>query len=112
MLADLAQDLDRQGANLVVAHDVGQVRDVLRRAEVPGIEVGVHPTVDAAVHAALRGTGKDRVADPRSAPRMIRAPEPDPPAPSPTPTATVRLRHRIGENRGVLSRGPSLTRCG
>jgi sulfate permease, SulP family len=68
MLADLAQDLDRQGTILVVARDVGQVRDVLRRAEVPGIEVGVHPTVDAAVHAALRGTGEDRVADPGPAP--------------------------------------------
>ena len=41
-----------------MARDVGQVRDVLRRAEVPGIAVGVHPTVDAAVHAALGGTGK------------------------------------------------------
>jgi hypothetical protein len=36
---------------------------------------------------------------------MIRAPEPDWPAPGPAPVATVRLRHRIGENRGVLSRG-------
>ena len=38
-------------------------------------------------------------------PWMIRAPEPDRPAPGPAPVATVRLRHRIGENRGVLSRG-------
>ena len=30
---------------------------MLQRAEVPGIAVGVHPTVDAAVHAALGGTG-------------------------------------------------------
>jgi len=30
---------------------------VLQRAEVPGIAVGMHPTVDAAVHAALGGTG-------------------------------------------------------
>jgi hypothetical protein len=56
MLADLAQDLRRQDADLLVARDVGQVRDVLQRAEVPDIAVGVHPTVDAAVHAALRGT--------------------------------------------------------
>ena len=34
---------------------------------------------------------------------MIRAPEPDRPAPGPAPVATVRLRHRIGENRGVRS---------
>ena len=57
MLADLAQDLGRQDTDLLVARDLGQVRDVLQRAEVPGIAVGVHPTVDAAVHAALGGTG-------------------------------------------------------
>ena len=58
MLADLAQDLGRQDTDLLVARDLGQVRDVLQRAEVPGIAVGVHPTVDAAVHAALGGTGR------------------------------------------------------
>ena len=59
MLADLAQDLRRQDTDLLVARDVGQVRDVLQRAEVPGIEVGVHPTVDTAVHAALDRTPTD-----------------------------------------------------
>jgi len=38
-----------------VARDVGQVRDVLRRVEVPEIAVGVYPTVDAAVAGALAG---------------------------------------------------------
>ena len=64
MLADLAQDLGRQDTDLLVARDVGQVRDVLQRAEVPGIAVGVHPTVDAAVHAALTGTDETSAADP------------------------------------------------
>jgi sulfate permease, SulP family len=41
MLADLAQDLRRQDTDLLIAHDLGQVRDVLQRAEVPGIAVGV-----------------------------------------------------------------------
>jgi sulfate permease, SulP family len=59
MLADLAQDLRRQDTDLLVARDVGQVRDVLQRAEVPGIEVGVHPTVDTAVRAALDRTPTD-----------------------------------------------------
>jgi len=55
MLADLAQHLRRRGIRLLVAHDVGQVRDVLRRIEVADIAVGVYPTVDAAVAAALAG---------------------------------------------------------
>ena len=55
MLADLAHDLRRRGTRLLVARDVGQVRDVLRRVEVPEIAVGVHPTVDAAVEAARSG---------------------------------------------------------
>jgi MFS superfamily sulfate permease-like transporter len=58
MLADLAQDLRRQDTDLLVARDVGQVRDVVQSAEVSGIAVGVHPTVDAAVHAALDRTGQ------------------------------------------------------
>jgi len=53
MLADLAQHLRRCDTRLLVARDVGQVRDVLRRVEVPDIAVGVYPTVDAAVAAAL-----------------------------------------------------------
>ena len=69
MLADLAQNLRRQGTRLLVARDVGQVRDVLQRAEVPGIVVGVHPTVDAAVEAALGSSlGEIGAADPQPPP--------------------------------------------
>lgn len=50
MLADLVRDLRQQGATLYLAHDLGQVRDVLRRA---GIELPhVYPTVEQAVAAA------------------------------------------------------------
>jgi anti-anti-sigma factor len=50
MLADLHRDLRRQGVELFLAHDLGQVRDVLRRA---GVTLPhVHPTVEAAVQAA------------------------------------------------------------
>jgi sulfate permease, SulP family len=52
MLADLDRDLRRQGVELHVAHNLGQVRDVLRRAGVALPQV--HPTVEAAVHAARR----------------------------------------------------------
>ena len=55
MLADLAQHLRRWDTRLLVARDVGQVRDVLRRVEVPDVAAGVYPTVDAAVAAALAG---------------------------------------------------------
>jgi SulP family sulfate permease len=58
MLAELAQDLRSRGTCLLVARDVGQFRDVLRRVEVPGIAVGVHMTVDTAVHAALGGVNE------------------------------------------------------
>lgn len=58
MLAELAQDLRSRGTRLLVARDVGQFRDVLRRVEVPGIAVGVHMTVDTAVHAALGGVNE------------------------------------------------------
>ena len=68
MLADLAQDLGRRDTDLLVARDLGQVRDVVKHAEVPGIAVGVHPTVDAAVHAALGGTGPGWPAAPEAAP--------------------------------------------
>lgn len=52
MLADLHRDLGRRGVELLVAHDLGQVRDVLRRA---GVALPhVHPTAEAAVRAAGR----------------------------------------------------------
>ena len=63
MLADLAHNLRERGVRLLVARDVGQVRDVVRRAEVPGIALGVYPTVEAAVQAALGGAGDAPAAD-------------------------------------------------
>ena len=51
MLAELMGDLERDGVRLVIAREVGQVRDVLRLA---GDSVGpdrVYPTVAAAVEA-------------------------------------------------------------
>jgi len=48
MLAQLRSDLDRDGVRLVVARDVGQVRDVLRRAGAED-EAGLFPTVEEAV---------------------------------------------------------------
>jgi high affinity sulfate transporter 1 len=56
MLTDLAQDLRQEGIALYVAHDLGTVRDLLRRA-------GAEPphafaTVDQAVAAASAGTGE------------------------------------------------------
>ena len=68
MLADLAHNLRSRGTRLLVARDVGQVRDVLRRVEVPEIVVGVYPTVDAAVEAALGSLGEIEAADPHAPP--------------------------------------------
>jgi len=51
MLAELAEDLRQRGVELVVARDVGQVRDVIRRAGEESA-VRVYPTVEAAVEAA------------------------------------------------------------
>lgn len=49
-LADLVTDLERQRVALYLAHDIGEVRDVLRRA---GVSLPhIHPTVEQAVQAA------------------------------------------------------------
>ena len=64
MLADLAHNLRSRGTRMLVARDVGQVRDVLRRVEVPEIVVGVYPTVDA---GGGDTDGDDTVADGRDA---------------------------------------------
>jgi sulfate permease, SulP family len=55
MLRELAGDLDREGIALVIARDVGQVRDVMERAD-PGDPkpIPTYPTVGEAV-AALGG---------------------------------------------------------
>ena len=52
MLDELADDLRRDGVRLLVARDVGQVRDVLgRAADDPALQ-RVYPSVQAAVEAA------------------------------------------------------------
>ena len=51
MLTDLADDLDRRGVRLVLAHDIGQVRDLIRRAEGEEALRRVYPTVQDAVDA-------------------------------------------------------------
>jgi anti-anti-sigma factor len=53
MLAELAQDLDRQGVRLVVARNVGQVRDIVTTTT-EGRSVEVYGTVQEAVDAVLR----------------------------------------------------------
>jgi MFS superfamily sulfate permease-like transporter len=68
MLADLANNLRSRGTRLLVARDVGQVRDVLRCVELPEILVGVYPTVDAAVEAALGSLGEIEAAGPHARP--------------------------------------------
>ena len=59
MLGALAADLERDGVVLVVARDVGQVRDVLRRADGGPDAVRAFPTVQAAVEAVSRPGGLD-----------------------------------------------------
>ncbi|WP_149549206.1 SulP family inorganic anion transporter [Streptomyces marokkonensis] len=56
MLDDLAEELESLGVRLLLARDVGQVRDVLRTAEARRELRRVYPTVRAAVDAARQGT--------------------------------------------------------
>jgi hypothetical protein len=51
MLRDLAETLHERGVRLVVARDIGVVRDVVERTE-GGAEVQIYPTVQAAVESA------------------------------------------------------------
>jgi sulfate permease, SulP family len=55
MLDELAGDLRRDGVALVIARDVGQVRDVLRRTGVDAPLVQVHRTIQEAVDAVRTG---------------------------------------------------------
>jgi SulP family sulfate permease len=52
MLHELAQELRRDGVRLAIAHEIGQVRDVMRKGEVDASVLAVYPTVQAAVDAA------------------------------------------------------------
>jgi SulP family sulfate permease len=59
MLILLSSDLEQRGVRLVVARDVGQVRDVLRRTEGDRPLPAAYPTVHDAVEAVGRGpTGR------------------------------------------------------
>ena len=76
MLADLRRDLRRLDIELVLAGEVGQVRDVLMRVH-PGDEPPMHPTIEAALIAHERppaGWPDDRDESP-----TVRAPRPDEP---------------------------------
>ena len=55
MLEELAEDLRRDGVALVLARDVGQVRDVLRRAGAEAPLVQVHRTIEDAIDAVSLG---------------------------------------------------------
>ena len=61
MLADLADDLDRRGIRLVLAHDVGQVRDLIRQAEGDDdLRRRIYPTVQDAVDAVRHSSDAGR----------------------------------------------------
>ena len=55
MLEELAEDLRRDGVALVIARDIGQVRDVLRRAGADAPLVQVHRTIEDAIDAVSGG---------------------------------------------------------
>ena len=57
MLSSLSDELQRQGVRLVMARDVGQVRDVLERAGAAEPLKHLFPTVQAAVEALQREPG-------------------------------------------------------
>ncbi len=52
MLADLAEELHRRDVGLLIARDIGQVRDVLRRVVEDPALTRVYPTIQSAVDAA------------------------------------------------------------
>jgi hypothetical protein len=54
-MLELAEDLRRDGVALVLARDVGQVRDVLRRAGAQAPLVQIHRTIQDAVVAVSAG---------------------------------------------------------
>ncbi|WP_432937000.1 SulP family inorganic anion transporter [Kribbella sp. CA-253562] len=54
MLVELARDLETNGTRLLLARDIGQVRDVLRRAGGDERLTHLYPTVEAALSAQRR----------------------------------------------------------
>jgi MFS superfamily sulfate permease-like transporter len=57
MLAELSESLEREGVRLLVTREIGQVRDVVRKAPTDTTPEGVYPTVRAAVQAAQQPPG-------------------------------------------------------
>jgi SulP family sulfate permease len=57
MLVQLDDELARRGVRLVVARDIGQVRDVLRRTGEDGPLLSAYPTVQQAVDALGEAPG-------------------------------------------------------
>ena len=60
MLTDLADDLDRRGIVLVIARDIGQVRDFLGAAGATSLADRAHPTVEAAVASLPDASSAER----------------------------------------------------
>jgi anti-anti-sigma factor len=58
MLAELTEDLDRRGVRLLVARNLGQVRDVVRRSGEATV-LHLYPTVEAALDAVRHSDGGD-----------------------------------------------------
>ena len=58
MLAELTEDLEQRGVGILVARDVGQVRDVVHRAG-EGSSVRLYPSVQAALDAVRHSEGGD-----------------------------------------------------
>ncbi|PZF81291.1 SulP family inorganic anion transporter [Jiangella anatolica] len=58
MLRDTAAELRGDGVRLLVVGDVGQVRDVLRRAGAAAVVDRLYPSIDAAVAATSPGEGE------------------------------------------------------
>jgi len=54
MIEQLVGDLERSGVQLVLARDIGQVRDVFREAETEGPQIEICPDVHHAVDAVHR----------------------------------------------------------
>jgi MFS superfamily sulfate permease-like transporter len=56
MLAEVSDELERRGVKLLIARDVGQVRDVVRGAG-EGPSLRLYPTVQAAIESLSTTAG-------------------------------------------------------
>jgi SulP family sulfate permease len=54
MLRELASNLEDEGVKLVLARDIGEVRDVMERTSSDGPQLDAYPTVQAAIDALRR----------------------------------------------------------